>query len=307
MKTLPLRRMMTLLACLASVLTIQTGFACGTESLMSKLENATYTGIEEQAVTLANGHWEGQPYVEGSASRPRVGLLKDMYFTGDLDDDGQEEVVAILWQGSGGTGSNSYIAVMKPENGGYQNLSTALLGDRVKLKSGKIDAGSITLEVLQTGDDDAMCCPSQLATRTWTLENKQLTEGEMEVTGKLSLDILEGSHWILTHINRREPLPDDAEVTLSFNEGQISGKSACNRYSAGIEQGDNPGDILIGPVMGTRMMCPDHLMMVESQYLKALSQLTSFSFFSGSLALNGQDEDGKPFSLLLRPAGKKHK
>ena len=307
MKTTRLRYAIILLAGISSALITQAGIACDTSALISKLGNATYSGIEDQAVTLVDGQWEGQAYVEGGASRPRVGLLRDLYFTGDLDGDGQEEMVVILWQSSGGTGSNSYIAVMKPENDGYRNISTALLGDRIKLKSGKLESGKITLDVLQAGESDPMCCPTQLATRTWTLEDTQLTEGDMEVTGKLSLNTLEGTDWILTHINRQEPLPDDARVTLSFNAGQISGKSACNRYSAGVEEGDNPGDMLIGPTMGTRMMCPDHLMAVEGLYLKALSQVAGFSFYSGSLALNGQDEDGKPFSLLFKPAEKEHK
>lgn len=307
MKNPHLRNAIIVFTGMVSVLITQAGFACDTASLTGKLENATYTGIEDQAVTLVDGRWEGQPYVEGGASRPSVGLLKDMYFAGDLDADGQEEIIVILWQNSGGTGSYTYIAAMKPENDGYRNISTVLLGDRVKLKSGKLDDGRITLEVLQAGDSDPMCCPTQLATRTWTLEDTQLTEGEMEVTGKLSLAILDGSDWLLTHINRQEPLPDNAEVTVSFNAGRISGKSACNRYSASIEEGDSPGEILIGPTMGTRMMCPDHLMAVESLYLKALAQLTNFSFYSGSLALSGQDEDGNPFSLLFKPAGKEHK
>jgi len=307
MKTLRIRSVVVIFTTMISILITQAGFACDTKPTVTGLGNATYIGIEDQAVTLTDGRWEGQAYAEGGASRPSVGLLKDMYFTGDLDADGQEETVVILWQSSGGTGSFIYIAAMKPENGGYQNIATALLGDRVKLKSGRLESGRIILEVLQAGENDPMCCPTQLATRTWTLENTQLTEGEMEVTGKLSLNILEGSNWHLTHINRQEPLPDDAEVTLSFNAGRVSGKSACNRYSAGIEEGDNPGDILIGPTMGTRMACPDHLMEIESLYLNALAQVTSFSFYSGSLALNGQDEDGKPFSLLFKPTGKELK
>ena len=307
MKKHHIKSVVILFTCLVSALVTPAGFANETGSLLTGLGNATYTGIEEQPVKLVNGRWEGHPYVEGGASRPGVGLLRDIYFTGDLDADGQEETVVILWQTAGGTGSNIYIAAMKAENGVYENISTALLGDRVQLISGKLDSGKITLEVLQTGEGDPMCCPTQLATRTWTLEGTQLKEGEMEVTGKLSLNMLDGSDWLMTHINRQQPLPGDAEVTLSFGAGRISGKSACNRYSADIQEGDKPGDILIGPTMGTRMACPDHLMEVESLYLKALAQVTSFSFYSGSLALNGQNEDGTPFSVLFKPAVKEHK
>ena len=100
--------------------------------------------------------------------------------------------------------------------------------------------------------------------------------------------------------------PSTSKAAIS-HAARVSGKSACNRYSAGIEEGDNPGDILIGPTMGTRMACTDYLMEIESLYLKALAQVTSFSFYSGSLALNGQDEDGKLFSLLFKPTGKELK
>ena len=306
MKKHHIKSVVILFTCLVSALVTPAGFANETRSLLTGLGNATYTGIEDQPVKLVDGRWEGHPYVEGGASRPGVGLLRDIYFTGDLDADGQEETVVVLWQSAGGTGSNIYIAAMKSEDGVYENISTALLGDRVQLKSGKIDSGKITLEVLQAGEGDPMCCPTQLATRTWTLKGTQLKEGEMEVTGKLSLNILDGSDWLMTHINRQQPLPVDVEVTLSFGAGRISGKSACNRYSADIREGDKPGDILIGPAMGTRMACPDHLMEVESLYLMALAQITSFSFFSGSLALNGHNEDGTPFSVLFKPAVKKH-
>ena len=298
-----IRSIVVLFALMITASVAQTGFACEAELTITRLENATYTGIEDEPVTLLSGQWEGAPYVEGGASRPRVGLLEDMYFRGDLDGDGKEEAVAILWQNSGGTGSNIYIAVMKPDNSGFNNISTTLVGDRVKLRGGKIDSGKIILDVLQTGETDPMCCPSQLATRSWALKDRQLEENRIEVTGLLSLSVLEGSEWVLTHMDREQPLPEDAEVTLSFESGRVSGKSACNRYSADIKEGDKAGEILIGPTMGTRMACPDQLMEIESMYLEALAQVTSFSFYSGKLMLNGQKVDGAPFSMLFIATG----
>jgi len=296
----------SLFSIILCVLISQTGLACETDSTLNKLGNATYTGIEDLPLSLANGQWEGAPYVEGGASRPRVGLNEDIYLTGDLDADGEKETVAILWQSAGGTGSNIYIAVMKSENDGYENIATALIGDRVKLRGGEIDSGKIYLDVLQAGDNDAMCCPTQLATRNWNLQDNQLEEGEMEVTGVLSLSLLEGSEWQMRRMTHEQSLPAEAEVTLAVNEGRIAGKSACNRYSAEIKDGDKPGDILIGPTMGTKMACPDPLMEVEQQYLESLAQVKSFSFASGDLVLNGQKEDGALFSMHFIPVGKEH-
>lgn len=303
MKTHQIRNTLVLIAAILSGLITQAGFGREHSSMMTGLKNATYTGIGNEPVTLSNGQWEGSPYTKGGASRPRVGLVQDFLVTGDLDADGKEETVAILWQNSGGTGSNTYLAVMKPENEIFENISTVLIGDRVKLRSGKINSGQIVLDVLQAGEGDPMCCPTQLATRSWTLNGQHLEEQEIELTGQLSLSVLEGSDWLLSRMDSNQVLPGDVEITLSYAAGRISGRSACNRYSASITDGDNPGEILIGPTMGTRMACEEHLMEFESLYLKALAKVISFSFHSGKLALNGLKEDGTPFSLLFVSTG----
>ena len=59
-----------------------------------------------------------------------------------------------------------------------------------------MEDGNVILEVLQAGKNDAVCCPTMLATRTWSLQGSQLQEGEIEETGKLSLDMLEGRRHI---------------------------------------------------------------------------------------------------------------
>jgi len=281
----------------ASLLT-HTSRASDDSKTIEKLGNATYTGIEDGPITLSNGIWEGAPYGEDAAARPRAGLVEDLYLTGDLEGDGKSETAAFLWQNTGGTGNFIHVAIMKRTNEGFSNFATALVGDRVKLRNGNIALGQIILEVLQAGENDAMCCPTMLATRTWSLTGGQLEEGPIEETGTLSLSVLEGSEWALTHLNLEEPLTGDTGVTLAFDAKRILGKSACNRYSAAIEDGDNPGDISIGPSMSTRMACPDELMKLETEYLDALLNSTGFSFYAGSLVLNGQ-KDGTPFSMLF--------
>lgn len=156
-------------------------------------------------------------------------------------------------------------------------------------------------------ENDAMCCPTQLARRSWVLNGMQLEEGEMEITGTLSIDSLEGSEWYLTHLDNENPVSGEVEVTLLFSEKRISGKSACNRYSAQISGSDEPGSIHIGQSMGTRMACPEPLMDIEYQYLARLAQVTGFSFDSGRLTLSGQREGGEPFAMLFSPAETKNK
>ena len=265
-----------------------------------ELANATYAGTEEGPVTLVDGHWQGEPYAEGGASRPTVGLVEDFSLAGDLDGDGREEVVVTLWQSSGGSGTFNYVAVVGRKNDEITNLGTAALGDRVQVRSGRIDGGVIIFDVVQPGEADAACCPSQLATRTWSLADDQLKEGDALVTGKLSLATVAGTEWVLTHFNRNETILEGAEVTLAFEHDRISGKSACNRYSAGVEQGEAPGKLKIGLAMGTRMACPGELMDLESKYLDALSRVTGFSFLAGKLVLNWE-KDGNWSTMIFMP------
>ena len=299
MKIPPYSILATLFIIISAATAIEASQVGGGVPTLAELQNATYAGMEGGSVSLLNGGWEGEPYTDSGASRPRAGLVENVYFTGDLDGDGVPEAVVILWRSSGGTGTNTYVVVMARHNDEIRNIGTALIGDRVKLRSGKIADGNITLEVLQAGENEAMCCPTMLAVRTWSFRDGQLEEGEIEVVGKLSLAALDGSEWVLTHLDRRQPISEEIDVTLAFADERISGKSACNRYSAGIEEGDRAGSLRIGQSMGTKMACPDELMDIERQYLDALSHVTDFSFYGGRLALNGQKEDGSPYSLLF--------
>jgi len=266
----------------------------------AELGNTTYTGIEEGPVTLVEGRWEGEPYEAGGASRPSAGLVEGFTLAGDLNDDGSKEAVVLLWQSSGGSGTFSYLAVVGRSDGGVKNLGTAEIGDRVKLRSGRIEKDSIILDVLQQGEGDAACCPTQLATRTWSMIDGQLIEGVMKITGVLSLDTLAGTEWVLTQLDRNSPISGEAEVSLTFGEGQIFGISACNRYSAGVEQGETAGDLQIGLAMGTRMACPGELMDLEHKYLDALTHVTGFSFLAGKLALTWEN-DGNWSTMLFTP------
>lgn len=272
----------------------------GTESDLNKsLANASYQGIEDNPVQLENGRWEGKPYVEGGASRPSVGLVEDFSLQGDLDGDGDPETAVVLWQSTGGSGTFQYVAVMKNRNGKLLNVATAPVGDRVQVRAGAILDGVIHLDVVQQGEGDAACCPSQLARRSWLLDGSQLHEQEPHIEGVLSLEMLEGTEWILTRLKQDHHTPEGIEVTVAFSGGRITGHSGCNRFSASIEDGDAPGQIRIGPAMGTRMACPGEQMEFESEFLALLSLVDSFGFMAGNLLLTGST-DSYTFRLKFK-------
>ena len=265
------------------------------------LLDLTYSGVAQQPVALRDGRWQGEPFVPGGASRQRVELVRDFRRDGDLDGDGRVETIVILSETSGGSGVVSYLAVVGFRDGAWRNVGTALLGDRVQLRDARIAERRVELDLVQAGPGDAACCPSQLATRVFALEDGGLREIGQNETGTLSIATLAANAWRLSHLPHSphpEPAPAEPAITLAVAGTRLSGSSGCNRYFASIEPGDSPGELKIGPVAGTRMACPGDAMALETRYLAALQTVTGYGFLNGRLALRGQ-KDGQPQLLLF--------
>ena len=263
---------------------------------LAELENLTYKdiGTEESAVTLTDGEWQGQPFVDGGASRPRVGLVRDFLLSGDLNGNGAEEAVVVLWSNSGGSGTFDYLAAVgRDKSGTALNLATAALGDRVKIRSANIDAGGmVIINTIQAGPDDAACCPGQKFERTFMLDQNALNEVSSKNQGRQSLADLASVKWVLTHFDRNDALPDGVEVTLNFDADRISGKSACNQYGGSVTEGKMPGELTVNmPMISTMMACPPPADEIEQRYLVALQAVTQYSFLAGKLALSWHKDD----------------
>ena len=269
------------------------------EQRARQLANATYAGITGEAVTLSDGRWEGEAYVEGGASRPAVGLVKHFILTGDLDGHGADEFVVLLRESSGGSGTRLYVAAMGVQNGNIANLATALIGDRVQVQSGEVRDGEIALNIVRTGAGDAACCPAEKARVMWALRHGSLDVVGEEITGTLSLADLEAVEWVLVELGRDQPLPADAEITLVFGNGRASGHSGCNTYFA-TAVAWAPGELAFNGMGATRVACPGPIMDLERRYLKTLAGTSRFSFLAGRLVLSCDTEEG-PLALVFEP------
>ena len=141
---------------------------------LNALKNATYSGfsVHDGPVKLLDGHWEGAPYAEGGASRPSVHFVDDFYRTGRVAD--RDIAVIFVAESTGGSGTYLYVAVVDKKEGALVNTSTAPVGDRVQIRDARFENSAIIVDVLQAGPGDAACCPGELATRRWRLENDHL-------------------------------------------------------------------------------------------------------------------------------------
>ena len=270
----------------------------------AELANARYSGFGSKGpVTLADGRWEGRPFVAGGASAPALRLSEGFHLSGDLDGDGADEAVVHLTFSGGGTGSFGYLAVMGRRGDRIVQKAIGPIGDRVQIRGARIDGGAVVLEVLQPGPTDAMCCPSQLATRTLRLRKGKLAETASTPTGTASLATLEGREWILRSPaagSKDDPAP---AITLVVNGSTVAGTAGCNRYTGGVRPGATATGLAIGALASTRMACAPDVMQREQAYLDALQKATAWRFDAGRLALDWNADAG--FGSLVfegRPA-----
>jgi heat shock protein HslJ len=208
--------------------------------------------------------------------------------TGDLDGDGIEESIVVLAENSGGTGVRVYLAVVGRRGGGVENLGTALVGDRVLIRSIFADQGMIQVDLVQQGPGDAACCPSEKAFRGWELGPEGLVEVFTDVSGTLSIAGLEGTEWILARLAWGDPAPTEPEVTLRVDGGRLTGAAGCNAYGAAVEE-PAPGEISVGHVGRTKKLCPAPIMEIEERYLAAIGGAFSHRLLGGRLGLMYRD------------------
>jgi uncharacterized membrane protein len=136
-----------------------------------QLRNAIYLDILEGPVTLADGRFEGEPFMPDSASRPVVMLVPDLMANGNLTGDGADEAVVALAHNAGGSGVFMYLAIMRVDQGKPYNIATISLGDRARITALAIDEGNLVVDMVEHGPDDPMCCPTKAVRREWRFED----------------------------------------------------------------------------------------------------------------------------------------
>lgn len=108
------------------------------------------------------------------------------------------------------------------------------------------------------------------------------------INPSMASDALSGTSWKLiswgNEKSTKMPL-DETEITLQFENNQISGSSSCNRYFASYTVKDE--QLKFGVAGRTQMACPEEIMKQEDQFLSALEKLKLFRLIlKGNYKLN---------------------
>ncbi|VXD12958.1 exported hypothetical protein [Planktothrix serta PCC 8927] len=97
----------------------------------------------------------------------------------------------------------------------------------------------------------------------------------------MASDSLTGTDWkLVSWGNEKSPQTPlkETEISLNFQEDQISGSSGCNRYFASYTLEDD--QLKFGVAGRTQMACPEDIMKQEDQFLSALERSQTFQINS---------------------------
>ena len=143
---------------------------------VNKIRNAQYQlGISDalRVVQLKDGKFEQG--TSGGADYVSVNVT-DFVAAGDLNNDGHDEIAALVAENYGGSGTFVFLAVYADVSGTLTFQTSILVDDRPMLNALSIKDGEIFVDAIIHGASDAMCCPTLKMTRHYQLvASNQLT------------------------------------------------------------------------------------------------------------------------------------
>jgi heat shock protein HslJ len=218
---------------------------------------------------------------------------------GDLNGDGREDVVFLLTQETGGSGTFYYAVAALDTERGLVGSQAVLLGDRIAPQTTSLQSdGVIVVNYADRAPGDSLTTPPSVGKTLWLKLDPatlQLGEWVRDFEGEadpavMTLD-MKTWVWIRAVDNAGvEVVPGRAEAfTLTFGaEGRFSATTDCNRVNGGYES-DGRALAFRGMAM-TRMFCADSQ---ESVFTGLLERTAGYSFTSrGELVLQLASDGG---------------
>lgn len=264
-------------------------------------------------IELVDGSYEGEPFVEGSSSRPVITLLAPVAF-GDLDDDGIQEAAAVVVSNGGGSGTFYSLEIFRNVSGTPEHVASFELGDRIRMRGIGIQDGMIFVESVNHQETDSLSeLPTQLS-----LASFNLVDGNIEIVKTQDLGSIAGEkfevelseianttwQWV-AYLDNGETgsygvaSPENYTLTI-FEDGTYRLLADCNYVNGGYDS-ESPSQIQFLPGASTLMACGEDSKDIE--YLQKLGDVRTFVVANGQLHLNLMMDAGnmvfEPMMLLL--------
>ena len=243
--------------------------------------NTTYT-IEGKEVELISGISEESPNVTTKYFGNEV--------RSDLNEDGLEDIVFLLTQNTGGSGTFYYAVAALQTESGWKGSHGILLGDRIapqttEMSQNPVHKGVVVVNYATHASSEAMTDSPSLGKSLYIKldpasmqfgEVVQNFEGEAD-PNVMTLD-MKTWNWVRTTYNDDTTITPNSENTfgITFKEdGTFSATTDCNAMSGSYEVTDS--QITFGPIAMTRKYCEGSQ---EMDFVKTIEEAQSFFFTS---------------------------
>jgi META domain len=258
----------------------------------------SYIYEEKQAYT-AKEYKNAEYVIDGE----HVKLVGDTKYFGnevvsDLNSDGRDDIVFLITQDKGGSGTFYYVVAAINTEEGYIGSEGLLLGDRIAPQTTEKGKGNIVIvNYADRAPGEPMATKPSVGKSIWLIldpESMQFGEVEQNFEGeadpsRMSLD-MKTWVWISTlYEDGREIKPKNTgKFTLTFNTGKFSATTDCN--SIGGTYTVNNGSISFSEIFSTLMYCTESQ---ETEFASMIENTQSYSFTSrGELILNLKFDSG---------------
>ena len=236
--------------------------------------NTAYT-IEGTRVTLVDGAAETGD--SDSATKTITEYFGNEVKT-DLNNDGREDIVFILTQQPGGSGTFYYVVAALASDKGYVGSEGFLLGDRIAPQTTeKGEGNAIVVNYADRASGEPFTVKPSVG-KTLTLSFDSGSMRFVPVEGMTTS--LEGKTWTLvsaSYADGRSLSPQNGKTyTLTFgSDNTFSSKTDCN--SVGGVYNKNAKDISFSQIFMTKMFCEGSR---EADFVDVLEDAISYSFNS---------------------------
>lgn len=263
-------------------------------------KNAEYV-IDGQHVKLEDGVAETEA-APGSASKITTRYFGNKLQT-DLNNDGRDDIVFLLTQDSGGSGTFYYVVAALNTEDGYIGSEAYLLGDRIAPQTTELSQNPnhknvIVVNYADRALGEPMSAHPSVGKSVWLkLDPEVIQFGvvEQDFEGEANPSVMSLTMkdwtWISTLYNDgRSVEPNQSGIfVLAFtDEGTFSARTDCNSMSGSYTASDD--SLSFGPVAMTKMFCADSQ---ESEFLQILEGTAGYHFTSrGELVLDLKFDSG---------------
>lgn len=262
---------------------------------ITNYKNAEYI-IGGVHVKLKNGISETE-VAPGSASK-----IVTTYFGNevrhDFDGDGREDVVFLLTQNAGGSGTFYYVVAALDTAQGYVGSEGLLLGDRIAPQTTEMGKGNVVVvNYADRKPGESFAVQPSAGKSIWLLlDTKSLQFGEVAQNFEGEADPsrmtlgMKKWRWIRAEYGDGKTVtPAKAGAfTLTFkNDGSFSASTDCNGVGGNYIAKD--GKIYFDKMMSTLMYCEGS---EEGVFTKLLTDASSFRFTSRGELILGLKQNG---------------